>query len=113
MPRAKIVRRKPPKYASLKEALLNEWLDPKQDSKEPIIIEDTQKNRGSRHLFVIWEAWKDLNQEHRSEMIMDVYENLLKKQNREKDIFDVTVAMGLTAEEAQRLGIAYEIEKSA
>jgi len=57
-----------------------------------------------RHLFVIWDRWGDLNQQDRSEIIMDAYAQTLS----EDDVLQVTVAMGLTVKEAERMGIHYQ-----
>ena len=74
-----------------------------QDSGQPLIV--IEGNRGEpQHVYVIWDAWNGLNQVERSEVIMDVIEQLSDDQ-RVKDLSLVTVAMGLTAEEAERLGI--------
>jgi hypothetical protein len=53
---------------------------------------------------VIWSDWGDFNQQERSEIIMDAYEEA-----RGSDLVSlVTVAMGLTPTEAERMGIEYE-----
>ncbi len=53
---------------------------------------------------VIWDKWGELTQTERSEIIMDVVDNLAGDDRLPADS-PVTVAMGLTREEAKRMGI--------
>jgi hypothetical protein len=55
-----------------------------------------------KHIHVISDEWADLNQTARSEMIMDVVENLAGDRRVEEP---VTVAMGLTTKGAHQLGM--------
>ena len=83
--------------------LLNEWRSPSETAGQPVIIED---GGGAKpvHLYVIWAAWQDMDQVERSEIIMDVYEQV----HGQAKALEVTVAMGLTPKEAQRMGISYQ-----
>src|SRR3974390_2443932 len=77
MPIRKLVNlhTRPPSARKLADELLEEWRSPSENPEKPVIIEDG----GSRkpvHLYVIWNAWNDLDQIERSELIMDVYEQL-------------------------------------
>lgn len=65
----------------------------------PKIIEEEQYG-GFIHVTVLWDAWKTVEKEERGRIIMDAYD-----QERHADIPRITVALGLTNEEAQRLGI--------
>jgi hypothetical protein len=56
------------------------------------------------HSYVIWDKWRGLSQLDRSEIIMDVAENL-SGDKMLPDISLITVAMGLTPEEAKRMRI--------
>ena len=82
--------------------LHNEWTNPKKSGQPLIIIEGKQKE--PVHIYVIWNRWGQLNQAERSEIIMDVVDNLAGEDRLSADS-PVTVAMGLTAEEAKRMGI--------
>src|ERR1035437_1012465 len=66
----------------------------------PQIVEEEQF--GNRiHVTVIWDAWKDLPPEERGRAIMDAYEHV-----RHADVLRITIALGLTPSEAERLGVA-------
>lgn len=82
--------------------LHNEWTKPKRSGQPLIIIEGTKN--APLHLYVIWDKWGELAQTERSEIIMDVMETLTGKDRLPNDS-PVTVAMGLTTEEAKRMGI--------
>ncbi|HEY3243641.1 MAG TPA: hypothetical protein VGM03_09840 [Phycisphaerae bacterium] len=92
-----------PRSEGLRARLVEEWRQPREDVPEPIIVEESGPNKPT-HLFVIWSDWGDFNQQERSEIIMDAYEEA-----RGSDLVSlVTVAMGLTPTEAERMGIEYE-----
>lgn len=71
-----------------------------QDSGEPEIIIE-RPNPATTHLFVIWSQWNEWEQMVRSRVILDAYTNV----RGEEEAVKVTVAMGLTPPEADRLGI--------
>jgi hypothetical protein len=91
-------------HPELLDELIAEWRKPSDDDSKPIIIEDgiDHKHRPI-HLYVIWEKWTPLNQRERSEIITDAFEAVKEKELAVR----VTVAMGLTADEAKRMGIHY------
>jgi hypothetical protein len=66
---------------------------------EPFIIEDRVPQTHSRHVVVIWDAWKSLGREDRSRIILDAYRssNGLRGDT-------VRVALGLTQQEAFDMG---------
>lgn len=101
---AKMVHRVPAKYRDLQERLTQEWRNPQEGTTEPIIIEEVGPQEFvPAHLYVIWSEWASLEQTERSELITDSCEEV-----RGRDLaLNVTVAMGLTPEEAQRMGIEY------
>lgn len=105
MPLRKLVQQhtRSPGADKLAAELLNEWQAPSEKPAQPIIIEDGGGFKPV-HLYVIWAAWHGLDQVERSEIIMDVYEQI----HGQAKAADVTVAMGLTEPEAQRLGISYK-----
>ena len=53
---------------------------------------------------MIWDDWSDLDQVERSEIIMDAFEDRYGKDRA----CNVTVALGLTPAEAERMGIGYQ-----
>jgi hypothetical protein len=84
----------------LEEALVQEWQDPRDDRREPLIIKDSPGNKD--HIFVIWSKWKDINMEDRCSTIMSAYKRVVENK---ADLLKVTLVMGLTPEEAPRFGI--------
>lgn len=98
----RIQRVRPASADELTRMLIQEWQHPK-DTGQPTIIIEGQEGQ-PQHIYVIWDEWANLNQADRSEIIMDVIEHLAGD-SRIRDISLVTVAMGLTSEEAERMGI--------
>jgi hypothetical protein len=98
----RLERTLPANATELTRLLHNEWNNPKKTGQPLIVIEGEAKE--PLHIYVIWDKWGELNQTERSEIIMDVVDHLAGEA-RIPDGFFVTVAMGLTAEEAKRMGI--------
>jgi hypothetical protein len=98
----RLQRTRPPTSDELVRMLHDEWTRPK-DSGQPLIVVEGQPGEPA-HVYVIWDAWNGLSQTERSEVIMDVVENLAGE-HRFADPSLITVAMGLTSEEADRLGL--------
>lgn len=73
-------------------------------AQQPIIIDETTGQGLPVHLYVIWDDWLPLGSIERSEVIMDAYEQV----HGRGGAVHVTVAMGLTPVEADRLGIRYQ-----
>ena len=93
----------------LLQRLTQEWTKPDENALEPVIIEAAEERYfGSTHLYVIWSDWGTRSQQERSELIMKAY----KATHDAEAFLNVTVAMGLTPEEAQRMGIHYTLEKT-
>lgn len=92
-----------PKAEKLRNRLLQEWRDPDDSLAEPVIIEEGGTQNRPTHLFVVWSEWAGLNQQERSEIIMEAFEELRGAAQG----LHVTVAMGLTQEEANRMNIGY------
>lgn len=88
----------PPGYTAL-VAKLEKELDGTSKTG-PRIIEEEQFGKRI-HVTVIWAAWKDLPPEERGRAIMDAYERA-----RPDDVLRITIALGLTPAEADRLGAA-------
>jgi hypothetical protein len=92
-----------PAGQALLDRLAAEWRQPTPGAQQPIIIEETASPNQPVHLYVIWDDWAPLGSIERSEIIMDAYEQL----HGRGGAVQVTVAMGLTPVEADRLGIRY------
>jgi len=107
MPRGHLVNAADPAAQRLQARLVREWQNDAPPASQPVLIEAPgDRFNPSTHLYVIWDEWESLDQIRRSEIIMDAYEETHEPQ----ELLRVTVAMGLTTAEAERLGIRYEIE---
>lgn len=69
--------------------------------RQPLISIDRPAER--THLLVIWDDWHTFSQQERSSLIMDAYQ----KAYGENEAREVSVAMGLTQDEAAQLGISF------
>jgi hypothetical protein len=106
MPIGRLVTERNTQAEALRERLIHEWQQP-SPAAQPVLIEAAgDRMSSSKHLYVIWDDWLSLDQRERSEIIMDAYEGTHERQ----EVLSVTVAMGLTAKEAERMGIRYETE---
>ena len=83
----------------LRDELKTELQRPKQEGEPEIIIE--HPSPGTTHIYVIWSRWEDLDQVVRSRIILDAFTAV----RGEDEAIQVTVSMGLTRAEADRLGI--------
>lgn len=98
-----IVNRKPRKAATdqdLKKRLIDEWRSVGSQEPRPTIIQEEDEQGIVVHVYVVWDDWGELDQQARSELITEAY----------WEVHDVaglalTVAMGLTSEEARRMGV--------
>jgi hypothetical protein len=68
---------------------------------QPLILEERVPSTKSRHVRVIWDAWKDLGDEQRSAVITNAYAEADGQQAAE----DITIAEGLLPQEALALGL--------
>ena len=104
MPVKKLTRSGPsPAAQVLLNRLVDEWRQPDPKATQPIIVEESAGQSQPTHLYVIWDDWAPLGSIERSEVIMDAYEQVCGRPGA----VNVTVAMGLTPAEADRLGIRY------
>jgi hypothetical protein len=87
--------------SQLRQRLVEEWQSPREDVPQPLIYEQIDPAGGAVHLYVIWDEWVGLDQEDRSGIIMDAYEET----HDPEQVLNVTVAMGLTEEERKRARI--------
>lgn len=87
----------------LRHQLVEEWQrDEATGNTFPEILEETDPAGRVVHVYVIWDEWRDLDQQQRSELITDAFIAV----RGQAAILDLTVAMGLTPEEAKRMGLA-------
>lgn len=97
-------RQPTPAVAELMRLIVQEWKQPTDHHDQPIVLLDRSAPGGARHVFIVWDRWGNLEQLQRSEAIMDAAEAVLGKEESLK----VTVAMGLTKEEAKRMNIRFD-----
>jgi len=100
-------------HADLKLRLVEEWTNPQEVEGNPVIIEEQSATAwlpqgatpGSEpvRLYVVWDSWAGMDQLERSSIILDAYEVT----HGAGAAANVTLALGLTTDEATRLGIDY------
>lgn len=109
MPIGRLVTEQNEETEVLRRLLTQEWNTPSA-APQPVLIESAgERMSGSKHLYIIWDRWLSLDQRERSEIIMDAYEAT----HTRPEVLSVTVAMGLTSKEADRMGINYVTEAAA
>jgi hypothetical protein len=92
------------RWAGLVKTLKREMQSPQGGLTEPIIIEHRPAEAlGRLRVYVIWERWKDIPQVEGARIIKEAYDQA----HSAFDFKDVFSTIGLTAEEAGRLGIHY------
>lgn len=88
----------------LVDRLASEWASGNSGNAEPVILlERDRKNSRPLHVYVIWSQWEDLDRTERSEIIMEAADKHLQ----EEDVLSITIAMGLTPDEAKLMGLKY------
>ena len=92
-----------PKYQELEHRLAEEWRSPQSPPAEPFIIEDGNPQEGPLSLYVIWNAWRDLDLIERSEIIVNACEQVRGR----KFVLQVSSATGLTTAEAAQMHLQY------
>ena len=93
----------PPDENRLKQGIITELEKNETNGQQPIIeIETTSRNR--TRITVVWDDWKNLDQGQRSTIIMAAFEEHYKAKGEPEKLQNVTIAMGLTSKEAERLG---------
>ena len=93
---------KNPTDQDLTDRLIAEWRNPDSSAQEPLIVVQGGPHDRPTRVFVVWQEWANLNQQQRSAIIMDAAEFVLGQQGS----FEITIAMGLTREEAQQMNYA-------
>jgi hypothetical protein len=89
-----------PEEAELRRQIAIELRNP-TDNPEPVIIVE-HPHPTTTHLFAIWSRFEGLEQIVRSRIILDAFREV----RGEPEALNVTVSMGLTPDEARRMGIA-------
>lgn len=91
-------------YTSLVSRLSEEWRLPDDRAPEPVIIEESNSRHDVTRVFVVWSDWADLDRVKRGEIIMDAAE----KVKPAPEVLKITIAMGLTPDEADRFGLKWK-----
>lgn len=92
--------RRPATNQDLKNRLVAEWRDQNPTEPRPRIIQETNDQGEVVHVYVVWSEWGDLDQQARSEIITEAYWDVFGERG-----LALTVAMGLTSEEAARMRV--------
>lgn len=87
-----------PDEAALRAAIAAEFLTPTSDGPDLIV----ERKLGSIHVYGIWSRFVGVDQYARSRILLAAFEET----HTQEDTLKVTVAMGLTPEEAKRMGVA-------
>ena len=66
----------------------------------PTVYEEEQRYSKKLHVSVIWSKWTSVPMEERGAIILDAY----VRAGLEEEMRRITVALGLTPEEAERMG---------
>ena len=88
--------------SELHQALTKELHQPTPGYVQPLISITRPGQR--THILVVWDEWKGLSQQERSQIIMRAYE----EEYGPLEVQMVSAAMGLTSSEAERLGFELE-----
>jgi hypothetical protein len=100
MPRHIISRGQAPvERPDLVEKLVKELTGAKR--RQPVIVEEAIPATGSRHVHVIWDEWKGVPAEQRSQLIIEAYGRAEGADTAE----NITIAVGVTPHEALALGL--------
>src|SRR5437879_5035786 len=101
MPRVIITpRARSPKHESLVKQLVGEF-STTSSKLQPLILEERVPSTKSRHVRVIWDRWKDIEDEQRSAVIEEAY----RQAGGPEAAGEITIAEGMTPHEALALGL--------
>src|SRR5436309_1015795 len=89
-----------PKHDAFVKRLVQEFTS-SSSNVQPLILEEEIPATKSRHVRVIWDRWKELEDEERSAVITDAYAAAEGPDAARA----VTIADGLTPQEAHALGL--------
>ena len=105
MPVKQLQRHRPsPAARVLVQRLAAEWSNSSSTAPQPVILEERNGPGGPMHVYVVWDDWADLSGVERSEVVMEAFE----QRYGHEQALNVTVAMGLTTQEAERLNIPFK-----
>ena len=101
MPRH-IIRPSPrsPKHDRFVKKLAQELRSPGTQPQRSLVLEEEVPATGSRHVHVVWDQWKKLSDEERTDVIIEAYSQAEGPPYAEQ----ITIASGLTPAEALTLG---------
>lgn len=94
---------RPPGVDQLINRLADEWRKPDPAASEPVVLEEKDRKGILVHVYVVWSDWAHLDRIRRGEVIMDAAE----KVKSQEDALNITIAMGLTPDEADRFGLQW------
>jgi len=90
-------------YEAFAHRIAEEIKNPQEGMAEPVIVLEAQGQQAATHLYVIWSEWGQLTQLERSEIALEAYSEAKGISSAR----NLRVALGLTPEEAERMGIEY------
>ncbi len=82
----------------LRDRLAQEYKNPAEGNSQPLFSFDRPGNKV--HILVIWDEWKFLPMKDRCRIALEAYEQAFG----ESQVLDVSASLGLTSDEAKRLG---------
>jgi hypothetical protein len=88
-------------HQQLVRALAAEWQQPQSEAAEPTIAIQRDDFGRPIHVYVVWSQWAMVDRSERSEIIMDAASVALPAE----DASTITIAMGLTPDEAAKMGL--------
>ena len=103
MPVKQFIQERSETHDQLVGDLLREWKCPNQGNTEPVILEETGQDGKLAHIYVVWSRWAHLDRIERSEIVMEAAERKMPPHR----VMDISIAMGLTPDEAKRMRIKY------
>lgn len=104
MPVKQMIHDPPSPIAQKMERLIaKEWKNPRSRAAQPIILEEKGGAPHTLHVYVICDDWHGLGTAERAQAIANAFETAFAGNRTEY----ITLALGLTPLEAERLGIRY------
>ncbi len=101
MPVKPFVQSRSSDYQELVDELYCEWKNPNPAAAEPVILEEVGPDQNLAHVYVVWGKWSHIDRIERGEIIMEAAQKKLLP----RDLLGITIAMGLTPQEAVHMGI--------
>jgi len=89
--------------SELVDRLAKEWKRKKSKAKQPVILEEPGRRGKVARIYVVWDAWADLDRADRNGIILDAAE----KVKMPEEVKNIIFAMGLTPEDADRFGLKW------